>query len=221
MQINGVQKMGCAFFKNILVIFSVFNILLFEKVSGVWTIEKYGNEEWSDVKLVISLSQWVIIFRPFYHVFGELFLEDYLEEAKCIGLDQEDPSCGYFSSWLIPTVLGVVCPFYYNYHKYASTILWRKTICAIRKSFFTGCVGYVLLIDFKIELFTDNCLQSLNVRIWKGNCCNLILRTQFLQFTSNMVTWFHLYPTAFCCHINWDFIFTYSKFIFWEGYWWE
>lgn len=47
-----------------------------------------------------------IIFRPYFNIFGELFLEDFEEESNCIG-PWYFSSCGWTRAWLVPLLMAL------------------------------------------------------------------------------------------------------------------
>jgi hypothetical protein len=44
--------------------------------------------------------------RPYLHIFGELYIEWYLEDSACVG-PWEFTSCGSSTTWLLPFLLGL------------------------------------------------------------------------------------------------------------------
>jgi len=55
-----------------------------------------------------AISVWRLAYRPYFQIFGELYLDDINGETECIG---EDPfsNCGSSLQWAIMLLSGKLC----------------------------------------------------------------------------------------------------------------
>eukprot|EP00730_Choanoeca_flexa_P005209 TRINITY_DN11904_c0_g1_i7.p1 TRINITY_DN11904_c0_g1~~TRINITY_DN11904_c0_g1_i7.p1 ORF type:complete len:1110 (+),score=209.84 TRINITY_DN11904_c0_g1_i7:56-3331(+) len=88
-----------------------------------------------------------VLFRPYFQIYGEMFLEDINEESGCVG-DELFSSCGYTYAWLIPPLLALYV-----------------------------LITNIVLINLLIAIFNDtyNHVQEDSVKLWYEQNYELLL----------------------------------------------
>eukprot|EP00049_Salpingoeca_infusionum_P008437 m.138586 g.138586 ORF g.138586 m.138586 type:complete len:1531 (-) comp14013_c0_seq4:2142-6734(-) len=111
-----------------------------------------------------------VFFRPYFIIYGELFLDEYQDESACVGPWQFS-SCTWKNSWLVPVLL-----------------------------MFYLLIANILLVNLLIAMFNDTYteVKELSNELWRNQNYELLLEFRTKPILPPPVS-FLLFPYHFCC----------------------